>query len=102
MARINDALWDLRELYRAEPNPIRKQQLQDEYDRALSAALEMTERDISGNTAAYTKAVNALEKSIAELKKAKREIGDVEKAIRNVAKAVDGIGKVAGKVAGLV
>lgn len=101
MASINGALWELRETYRAEQNSDRRQQLQDEYDRALSAVLEMTDKDIGNNTTAYDKAVEGLESSIAALREAKREVGDVAKAIKNVAKAVDVVVKVAAKVAGL-
>lgn len=101
MARINDALWDLRDQYRAEPNPNRKQELQDEYDRALNAVLEMTDKDIGSNTAAFNLAVQALENSITALKKAKRELGDVAQAIANVASAVDMIVRVARQVAGV-
>jgi hypothetical protein len=100
MASINEALWELRESYRAEPNPERRQQLQDEYDRALSAVLEMTDKDIGNNTAAFDKVVAGLEESIEALRQAKREVGDVAKAIKNVAKAVDVVVKVAAKVAG--
>lgn len=100
MASINEALWELRETYRAEPNPERRQQLQDEYDRALSAVLEMTDKDIGNNTAAFDKAVEGLEESIEALRQAKRELGDVAKGIKNVAKAVDVVVKVAAKVAG--
>lgn len=99
MSRINDALWDLRETYRAEPNPVRKQRLQDEYDRALKAVLEMTDKDIGDNTDAYNSAVAALESSIAALKKAKREVGDVAKTITKIAKAVDMVANVARQVA---
>lgn len=100
MATINEVLWKLRETYRAEPNAERKQQLQDEYDRALSVVLEMADKDIGNNTAAFNKAVEGLGNSIAMLQQAKREIGDVAKAIKNVAKAVDAVAKVAAKVAG--
>ncbi|HSN04000.1 MAG TPA: hypothetical protein VLS44_03400 [Nitrospira sp.] len=99
MATINEALWELRETYRAEPNAERRQQLQDEYDRALSAVLEMADKDIGDNTAAFEKAVEGLDKSIASVQQAKRQIGDVAKAIKNLAKAVDAVVKVAAKVA---
>jgi hypothetical protein len=99
MAAINDALWELRETYRAESNADRKQQLQDEYDRALSAVLEMADKDIGDNTAAFDKAVEGLDKSIAMLRQAKRDVGDVAKAIKNLSKAVDVVVKVAAKVA---
>ena len=102
MATINEALWELRETYRAEPNPERKQLLQDEYDRALSAVLEMADKDIGENTAAFDKAVEGLDKSIAALRQAKRDLGDVAKAIKNVAKAVDAIVKVAAKIVSLL
>jgi hypothetical protein len=98
MSRINDALWELREAYRAEPNPIRKQELQDEYDRALNAVLELTDKTIGAQTAAYNKAVTALDKSIQDLRKAKRGLGDVAKAITRIAKAVDVLVKVARQV----
>ena len=100
MATINEALWELRDMYRAEPNPERRQQLQDQYDRALAAVLEMADKDIGDNTEAFTKAVEGLDKSIDSLRQAKREIGDVAKAIKNVAKAVDVVVKVAAKVVG--
>ena len=99
MATINEALWELRETYRAEPNPERKQLLQDEYDRALSAVLEMADKDIGKNTEAFAKAVEGLDNSIASLRATKRDLGDVAKAIKNVAKAVDAVVKVAAKVA---
>ncbi|MFO0995731.1 MAG: hypothetical protein U1F33_03535 [Alphaproteobacteria bacterium] len=95
MARINDALWDLRELYRAEQNPQRQEELRAEYDRALEACLAMVDRDISANTAAYNKAVDALQDSITALRKAKRELGDIASTVANVAKAVDAIVKIA-------
>ena len=98
MSRINDALWELREAYRAEPNPARKQELQDEYDRALNAVLELTDKTIGENTAVYNKAVDALEVSVKELKRAKRELDDVAKGITKVAKAVDLLVKVARQV----
>lgn len=98
MSRINDALWDLRETYRAEPNPERKQQLQAEYDRALAAVLDLTDKTLGDNTAAYGKAVDGLDESIAALRKAKKELGDVAAAINKVAKAVDVIVKVARQV----
>jgi len=100
MATINEALWELRDTYRAEPNPDRKQQLQDQYDRALSAVLDMADKDIGDNTEAFAKAVDGLDNSIASLRQAKRDLGDVAKAIKNVAKAVDVIVKVAAKVVG--
>jgi chaperonin cofactor prefoldin len=99
MARINDALWDLREAYRAEGNPDRKQRLQDEYDRALDAVLELTGKTLGENTAAYESAVDALDQSIADLRSAKKELGDVAEAIRRVAKAVGVVVEVASKVA---
>jgi NTP pyrophosphatase (non-canonical NTP hydrolase) len=98
MSRINDALWDLREAYRAEPNPARKQQLQDEYDRALAAVLELTDKVLGDNTAAYNKAVDGLDKSITDLRKAKKELGDVAAAVNKIAKAVDVMVKVARQV----
>lgn len=100
MATINEALWELRDTYRAEPNPERRQRLQDEYDRALSAVLEMADKDIGDNTEAFAKAVDGLDNSIASLRQAKRDLGDVAKAIKNVAKAVDAVVKVAAKVVG--
>lgn len=99
MATINEALWELRDTYRAEPNPDRKQQLQDQYDRALSAVLDMADKDIGDNTEAFAKAVDGLDDAIASLRQAKRDLGDVAKAIKNVAKAVDVVVKVAAKVA---
>jgi len=99
MATINEALWELRDTYRAEPNPERRQQLQDQYDRALSAVLEMADKDIGKNTEAFAKAVEGLDNSIASLRATKRDLGDVAKAIKNVAKAVDAVVKVAAKVA---
>jgi len=99
MATINETLWELRDTYRAEPNPDRKQQLQDQYDRALSAVLDMADKDIGDNTEAFAKAVDGLDDSIASLRQAKRDLGDVAKAIKNVAKAVDVVVKVAAKVA---
>lgn len=99
MARINDALWDLREAYRAEPNPARKQKLQDEYDRALAAVLDLTDKTLGENTAAYKRAVDGLDESVAALRKAKKELGDVAAAINKVAKAVDVMVKVARQVA---
>jgi hypothetical protein len=98
MSRINDALWQLREAYRAEPNPQRKQELQDEYDKALMCVLELTDKTLGTNTAAYETAVAGLETSIEELRKAKKEIGDVARAIKNVAKAVDALAGVSRKV----
>ena len=95
MPRINDALWDLRELYRAEQNPQRQAELRAEYDRALDACLAMVDRDISANTAAYDKAVGELTDSIAALRKAKRELGDMAATVTKVAKAVDAIVKIA-------
>lgn len=100
MTRINDVLWDLREAYRAESNPDRRQTLQDQYDRALSAVLEMTGKALAANSTKYAAAVNGLEKSIAELKQAKKNLEAVAAAIAKVAKAVDTIVKVAAKVAG--
>jgi ABC-type transporter Mla subunit MlaD len=100
MATINEALWELRDTYRAEPNPDRKQQLQDQYDRALSAVLDMADKDIGDNTEAFAKAVDGLDDSIASLRQTKRDLGDVAKAIKNVAKAVDVVVKVAAKVVG--
>lgn len=99
MATINDALWELRETYRAEPNPERRQQLQDAYDKALMSVLEIADKDIGDNTAAFQKAVEKLEESIADLRQAKKEIGDVAKGIEKVAKAVDVVVKVAAKIA---
>lgn len=99
MSRINDALWDLRDAYRAEPNPVRKQQLQDEYDRALAAVLDLTDKTLGENTPAYHKAIDGLEESIAALRKAKKELGDVAASISKVAKAVDVMVKVARQVA---
>jgi septation ring formation regulator EzrA len=99
MARINDALWELRETYRAEPNLERKQRLQDEYDRALDAVLTLTDKIIGANTAAYNAAVDELQKSVADLRQAKREIAKVAQAIEKVAKAVDMVVGVARKVA---
>jgi phage-related tail protein len=100
MARINDVLWDLRETYRAENNPERRQALQDQYDRALSAVLEMTGKALAKNSAKYNAAVDALEKSIADLKQAKKALQAVAAAITKVAKTVDAIVKLAEKIAG--
>lgn len=99
MATINDALWELRETYRAEPNPERRQDLQDAYDRALMAVLEIADKDIGDNTAAFARAVTRLEKSIADLRQAKKEVGDVAEGIEKVARAVDVVVKVAAKIA---
>ena len=99
MARINDALWQLRETYRAEPNAERRQQLQDEYDRALDAVLTLTDKTLGDNTAAYNAAVESLDQTIAELRTAKQKLADVAEAIKKVAKAVDVIVAVAKKVA---
>lgn len=95
MPRINDTLWELRELYRAEQNPRRQEELRAEYDRALDACLAMVDRDISANTAAYNKAVDALQDSIDALRKAKRELGDLSARVATIAKAVDALVKIA-------
>ncbi|MEC4890786.1 MAG: hypothetical protein RI101_12075 [Nitrospira sp.] len=101
MAAINDALWELRETYRAEPNPERRQQLQDAYDRALQAVLDLADKVLGENTAAYDKAVEGLNDAVTQLRQAKRDVGDVAKAIKTVAKAVDAVVKVAAKVSGI-
>lgn len=100
MAAINQVLWDLRETYRAEQNPERRQRLLDEYDRALWAVLEITDRDIGENTVRYTKAVEGLEEAIGALKDAKQKVAGVAKAIENLAKAIDTIAKVSAKIVG--
>lgn len=95
MATIRDLLGEMRDLYRSEPNPERRQKLQDAYDVALNAALEMTDKDISASTQDYKKALDKLDESIKELKEARRKILDVEKAIGKAAKAASLLGKVA-------
>lgn len=100
MARINEALWELRETYRAEPDPKKRERLQAEYDRALDAMLTLTDKTIGENTAAYDAAVDQLDRSVADLRAASTEIAKVAEAIEKVAKAVDVIVGVAKKVAG--
>lgn len=100
MTRINDVLWDLRESYRAEGNQERRQALQDQYDRALSAVLDITGKALGENSAKYSAAVDGLDKSIAALRQAKKDLKAVAAAITKVAKSVDAIVKVAEKIAG--
>ena len=99
MASISDTLDELRKSYLAEPDPEKSQQLQAEYDRAVSAALKLTGKIIGDNTAEYNTAVDELDKSVADLRKASGEIAKVAENIEKVAKAVDLIVKVASKVA---
>src|SRR2546423_1047291 len=99
MPNINDALGALRDTYRAEPNPERRQQLQDQYDRAVDAGLTLTTKNIDAHTAEYDAAVNALGASVADLRKASADIAKVGEAMLKVAKAVDVIVAVAKKVA---
>jgi hypothetical protein len=99
MAEINNTLWELRELYRAEQNPGRRQKLQDNYDRALSAVLDMADKNIGKNTAAFDDAVTELDTAVTKLREAKRDLGNVVKAIGTVAKAIDGVVKIAVAVA---
>src|SRR5690349_13126526 len=98
MADINNTLWEFREMYRAEQNPNRRQQLQDLYDQALSAVLDMADKDIGDNTKAFTDAVDKLDDSISKLREAKRDLGNVANGIKKVAKAVDVVVKVAAAV----
>lgn len=99
MARINETLRQLRDTYRAEPDPARRQRLEAEYDRALDAVLTLTDKTIGENTAAYDAAVDELDRSVAALRTAAKDIAKVAGAIEKVAKAVDVIVSVAKKVA---
>jgi len=99
MADINNTLWELRETYRAEQNPNRRQQLQDLYDQALSAVLDMADKDIGNNTKKFNDAVDKLDDSISKLREAKRDLGDIAAAIKTVAKAVDTVVRIAEAVA---
>ncbi len=98
MADINNTLWELREMYRAEQFGDRRQRLQDLYDKALSAVLDMAAKDIGDNSKAFNDAVDKLDTSISKLREAKRDLTNVANAIKKVAKAVDVVVKVAAAV----
>ena len=95
MAQINDTLWEMRDLYRQEQDPDRRQALQQQYDAALDATLALADKSLGANTEKYQEAVDGLDGKIQALKKVKRELGDIAAAIRDVAAAVDAFVKVA-------
>jgi chromosome segregation ATPase len=100
MTTIRETLWQLRDQYRAESDPEKKKAIQEQYERALDAALEITAHDIGANTAEYETAVAALEQANEDLRQARAGLQDFADNVMKVAKAVDILVKVAKKVAG--